>query len=132
MLLLIVLVTALCGIIYELLLSTIDSYLLGNSVTQFSITIGFFLFGLGIGSYFSKWIKNFEKTFFIVEILLALLGAFSVLVIKWVFIYLSNNSIFFQFFYVLYVIVIGLLVGMEIPIIANVLDQKNKNLQTTV
>ena len=64
MLLLIVLLTALCGIIYELLLSSISSYLLWNSITQFSITIWFFLFGLGLGAYFSKKVKKYRSTLF--------------------------------------------------------------------
>ena len=35
-----ILVVALCGIAYELIISAVSSYLLGNSVFQFSITIG--------------------------------------------------------------------------------------------
>ena len=38
-----VLVVALCGIVYELLIATVSSYLLGDSVRQFSVTIGLFM-----------------------------------------------------------------------------------------
>jgi spermidine synthase len=132
MLLLVVLLTALCGIIYELLLSAISSYLIWNSIVQFSITIWFFLFGLGLWSHISKYIKNLEKSFLYVEIILALLGAFSVLTIKWVYIWLINYELIFQIFYILLVVSIWTLVWLEIPIIASILDKKNKNIQTTV
>ena len=45
-----ILVVALCGIVYELIIGTVSSYLLGNSVYQFSFTIGFFMFAMGVGS----------------------------------------------------------------------------------
>jgi len=73
MLLIVVLITAVCGIIYELLLSTISSYLLWNTILQFSLTIWFFLFGLWLGSYISKYVKDLENTFIKAEILLAIL-----------------------------------------------------------
>ena len=132
MLLLIVLLTSLCWIIYELLLSTMSSYLLWNSVLQFSLTIWFFLFWLWVGSYISKYVKNLEKSFLNVEISLALSWAFSILLIKYAYIYLSSYELFFQLFYILFVIFIWWLVGLEIPLIASILDKKNKNIQETV
>ena len=35
---------AACAIVYQLLIGSVSSYFLGNSVEQFSLTIGFFLF----------------------------------------------------------------------------------------
>ena len=49
---------SICSIIYELIISSISSYLLGDSITQFSITIGLYMFAMGIGSYLSKKIKK--------------------------------------------------------------------------
>ena len=57
-LLLSVLIVALCGIAYELIIAAVSSYLLGNSVAQFSITIGLFMFAMGIGSYLTKFIHD--------------------------------------------------------------------------
>jgi spermidine synthase len=48
-----VLVVATCGLIYELLAGTLASYLLGDSVTQFSTVIGTYLFAMGVGSWLS-------------------------------------------------------------------------------
>ena len=53
-----VFVLAACGLVYELIAGTLSSYLLGDSVTQFSLAIGLFLFGMGIGSYVSRFITK--------------------------------------------------------------------------
>ena len=53
-----VFVIATCGLIYELVAGTLASYLLGDSVKQFSFIIGVYLFSMGIGSYFAKFIKR--------------------------------------------------------------------------
>ena len=47
-----------CSIIYEVLISAVSSYLVGDSVKQFSITIGLYMCAMGIGSYISKYIKD--------------------------------------------------------------------------
>jgi spermidine synthase len=52
-----VFIIATCGLIYELVAGTLASYLLGDSVTQFSIIIGVYLFSMGIGSYLSRFFK---------------------------------------------------------------------------
>ena len=46
-----VLIVATCGLIYELLAGTLASYVLGDSVTQFSLIIGIYLFAMGVGSW---------------------------------------------------------------------------------
>ncbi len=45
-----VLVVATCGLVYELVAGTLASYVLGDSVTQFSTVIGVYLSALGLGS----------------------------------------------------------------------------------
>ena len=73
-----VLVVATCGLIYELLAGTLASYLLGDSVTQFSTVIGSYLFAMGIGSYLSRHVRQNEIGVFVrVEILIAALGGWS-------------------------------------------------------
>ena len=53
-----VIVIATCGLIYELLAGTLASYVLGDSVTQFSIIIGLYLFAMGIGSWLSRFVET--------------------------------------------------------------------------
>ena len=52
------LIIAICGLVYELAAATIASYLLGDSVTQFSTVIGVYLSGMGVGSYLTKFIQK--------------------------------------------------------------------------
>ena len=53
-----VFVIATCGLIYELLAGTLSSYVLGDSVTQFSLIIGIYLFAMGVGSWLSRFIEK--------------------------------------------------------------------------
>ena len=53
-----VLLIAACGLIYELIAGTLASYLLGDSVLQFSTVIGSYLFAMGVGSYLSRHITR--------------------------------------------------------------------------
>src|SRR5580765_6797835 len=69
---------ATCGLIYELIAGTLASYLLGDSVTQFSTIIGTYLFAMGVGSYLSRFIRRHEVEMFIqVELLVGLIGGCS-------------------------------------------------------
>ena len=69
------LILSACAILYELLISTVSSYLLGSSVLHFSITIGLFLSFLGVGAYLSKFLDAPLLTKFImIELLLGLAG----------------------------------------------------------
>lgn len=89
MLLCVVALIALSGILYQLLIGTLSSYLIGDSVTQFSLTIGLFLTGMGIGSFLSRFVKdNVLKTFFYVEIILTILGGSSVILLNLSYTYL--------------------------------------------
>ena len=69
-------VVAFCSIIYELLFSQVLTVIFGSSVIMYSLTIGIFLFSLGLGSlFFEKFQKRkLEKFFFDVELLLSITG----------------------------------------------------------
>lgn len=107
--------------VYELVAGTLASYLLGDSVTQFSTVIGVYLFSMGIGSFLSKYIKkDLLKTFIQVEILTGLIGGFSSSILFMVFNYAESFRI------ILYTIILitGMLVGLEIPLIMRILKNK--------
>ncbi len=113
-----VFVVATCGLVYELLASTIASYLLGDSVTQFSTVIGTYLFAMGIGSWLSRYVKSGELALFIrVELLIALIGGCSAALLFAMFPYVASFRI------LLYSIVflIGAFVGLEIPLLMRIL-----------
>ncbi len=117
-----ILIVALCGIAYELIISTVSSYLLGNSVHQFSLTIGFFMFAMGIGSYLSKLLNdNHIENFISVEIAISLIGGICSLLLFIAF--PMVRALYDATMYSL-ILIIGALVGMEIPILTAILSQK--------
>lgn len=119
-LLLSVLVVALCGIAYELIIAAVSSYLLGNSVAQFSITIGLFMFAMGIGSYLTKFIHNdLVERFIQIEIAVALVGGLSAAILFVVFPYFA---LYKPVMYSL-ILLIGTLVGLEIPLLTRILSR---------
>lgn len=114
------LILSACAILYELLISTVSSYLLGSSVLHFSITIGLFLSFLGVGAYISKYLgPPLLPKFIFIELLLALAGGYSAAVL-----YIANA--WFPNYYLLLlgvVGVIGTLAGMEIPLVTRMLEK---------
>ena len=117
-----ILVVALCGIAYELIISTVSSYLLGNSVYQFSLTIGFFMFSMGVGSYLSKLLgDNLIQNFINVEIAISLVGGVSslLLLMSFPFVRALYDTVMFSLIFI-----IGALVGMEIPFLTGILSYK--------
>jgi spermidine synthase len=116
-----VFVIATCGLIYELLAGTLSSYVLGDSVTQFSIIIGVYLFAMGVGSYLSKFIeKNVAEKFVEIELAVAVVGGFSAPLL---FLTFANLSYFTIVLYGI-VFIIGTLVGLEIPLLMRILKDE--------
>lgn len=116
-----VFVIATCGLIYELLAGTLSSYVLGDSVTQFSIIIGIYLFAMGVGSWLSRFVeKNLAERFVEVELSVAVVGGFSAPLLFLSFAHLSYFGV------VLYgvVFIIGVLVGLEIPLLMRILKDE--------
>ena len=73
-----VFVVASCGLAYELIAGALASYLLGDSVTQFSTVIGTYLFAMGVGSWLSKYVtRDLIGRFIQIELMVGLLGGFS-------------------------------------------------------
>ena len=108
-----------CGIGYELLAGTISSYFLGNTVLQFSITIGCFLFAMGIGSYISGKIeKNIFDVFIKTELLISIFGGIFTLLL-FLFYTLTPDSFYPSF--ILMILIIGTLIGLEIPLLVRFL-----------
>ena len=119
-----VLMLSVCSLVYEFLLSTLSSYLIWNSVLQFSLTIWLFLSWIWLGSYLSRFVLDAKKVFYYSEITLWLVWGFSVFFIKFLYIYFFNYLIVFYCFYVFIVILIWSLVWLEIPILWNLVSQK--------
>ena len=103
-----VIIIATCGLIYELLAGTLSSYVLGDSVTQFSFIIGIYLSAMGVGSWLSKYIeRNIAEKFIDVELAVAVVGGFSAPLLFLTFAHVS----YFQIILYTMVFLIGVLVG---------------------
>jgi len=120
-LLLSVFIIASCGLIYELIAGTLASYLLGDSVTQFSTIIGTYLFSMGIGSYLSRFIgKGLVGKFIAIELLVGIIGGYSATALFLSFSFLGSLKPLLYFL----VVVIGIMVGLEIPLLLRILKDK--------
>ncbi len=116
-----VLVIAACGLIYELLAGTVASYVLGDSVTQFSLIIGLYLSALGAGAWLSRFIdRDLAARFVDVELCVALIGGLSAPLLFMGFARLE----WFRLFLYLIVFAIGTLVGLELPILMRILKEQ--------
>ena len=94
-----------CSIIYELLISSVSSYLLGDSIAQFSITIGLYMCAMGMGSYLSKYVRTELFDWFVfVEIGVGILGGTSSLLLFLANIYVQS----YQLVMYLEIILIGI------------------------
>lgn len=112
---------AACGLIYELVAGALASYLLGDSVTQFSTIIGTYLFAMGIGSWLSRFIvRGVVTRFVIIELLVGVIGGLSSLLLFLAFAY---TEAFRPTLYGL-VLLIGILVGLEVPLLMRILKDR--------
>lgn len=112
-------VVAVAGLIYELIAATIASYLLGDSIRQFSFVIGVFLSAMGIGAYVSRFVGDALSGFVRAQMALGVIGG------------ALGPILFFSYAWYgavglpLYggLIAIGILSGMEIPLISRVMKE---------
>ena len=112
---------AACGLIYELVASTLASYLLGDSVFQFSTVIGSYLFAMGIGSYLSRFLtRGLVARFIWVELMVGVVGGFSSSLLFLAFAYTHG----FRLLLYTVVVVVGILVGLEIPLLMRILKDR--------
>jgi spermidine synthase len=116
-----VLLIAACGLVYELVAGALASYLLGDSVTQFSTVIGTYLAAMGVGSWLSRYVtRGVAARFVATELVVAVVGGSSSAILFLSFAYTESFRL------VLYALVsiIGALVGLEIPLLMRILRSR--------
>ncbi|SDO43345.1 spermidine synthase [Rhodoferax sp. OV413] len=124
-----VFVVSACGLVYELAAGALASYLLGDSVLQFSTIIGTYLFAMGVGSYLSRFFERQLPAHFLrIELLVALIGGALPALL-----FIANAYLPGAFRPLLYslVLLVGTLVGLEIPLVMRIL-QRNVALKDLV
>ncbi len=118
-----------CGIIYQLIVGTVSTYLLGNSTYQFSMTIGLFMSAYGLGAFISTRIqRNLLDYFVLTEILIGLLGGLSAFALFYM--YASAGA--FAVGRIALIMLLGTLVGLEVPLLIRIVEDLRKNLRMTV
>ncbi|MDQ5882231.1 MAG: spermidine synthase [Pseudomonadota bacterium] len=116
-----VFVVASCGLAYELIAAALASYVLGDSVTQFSTVIGVYLFAMGVGSWLSKYIvRDLIGRFVQIELLIGIVGGFSAAALFFTFVWAPGP---FKLMLYFLVFMLGMLVGLEIPLIMRILKR---------
>ncbi|KOU19481.1 spermidine synthase [Streptomyces sp. WM6372] len=109
-----VFVCAACGLVYELELLALGSYLIGDSVTQASVVLSVMVFAMGVGSLLAKRLRRRPAFgFAAIEAGLALLGGLSAMSLYASFAWLGESRpalVAFSF-------AIGVLIGAEIPLL---------------
>ncbi|NJP10798.1 MAG: spermidine synthase [Leptolyngbyaceae cyanobacterium RU_5_1] len=122
-------VSSSCGLAVELLLGTLASYLVGNQALSYGVAVGGFLAAMGVGAYLSRFVagrgtdqhqqQQLQTVFVWVELLMAPLsalvplGLFALFVIDgpfWIALFLST-------------ILLGVLAGMELPLLTRLLER---------
>lgn len=120
-----------CGIAYEYTYSKISSDLMGNSVQQWALTIGFMMFFMGIGSDWQKYFpdRNLFDRFIFFEILLGILGGFGPMLLLWTFGLARDYYAVVQYGLIC---TTGFLIGVETPIVARINEQYSDSLKVNI
>ena len=120
--------TGLAGIVSEYTISTLATYFLGDSVFQWTMVVSMMLFSMGLGSRLSKMYdyKLLEK-FILIECLLSVIASNVTVIVYVCFAFYGNTTFIIYFLSIL----IGLLIGMEIPIVIR-LNEKFEKLKVNI
>ena len=118
-----VFIVASCGLAYELIIAALASYLLGDSILQFSSIIGLYLFSMGIGAHLTRYIKDEDALtrFIEIELLVGIIGGLSALAL---FVAFGLAAAPFRSLLYAFVLITGIIVGMEIPLVMRVLHRE--------
>ncbi len=122
--------TGATGLVLEYIQGTVGTYLLGNSIEQYSIVIGLMLFMMGVAA---KVQKHFGDTlliekFILIEIFLAVIGGYSPIATYWAY-GVMDNFMLVQYFFIM---TIGFLIGLEIPVVMRINAQYEGKLSLNI
>ncbi|PSQ19384.1 spermidine synthase [Halobacteriales archaeon QS_8_69_26] len=129
-------VVAFCSIVYELIYSELLTVVFGGTVVRYSVTIGLFLFSLGVGAFLFRYLEDAPTNFLRVEILLAVAGPLGLVYI------VALNSLpgaegalprnLALPLSHLPIVVVGLLSGLEVPFLTTMIDEREDSLLSSV
>lgn len=121
-------IVSICGIIFEVLFGALGSYILGDGVKQYTLTISLFLTGMGIGASLSERVtKHLVLSFIYIEYFVALIGGFSSFLMFAATAFLSSGTD--ALFLYSITLIIGALTGVELPILIRKANEIGVTLQ---
>ncbi|SHN05766.1 polyamine aminopropyltransferase [Gracilibacillus kekensis] len=121
-------IVSICGIIFEVLFGALGSYILGDGVKQYTLTISLFLTGMGIGASLSEKVtKNLVLSFIYIEFFVALIGGFSSFLMFGATAFFSSGTD--ALFLYTITLVVGALTGVELPILIRKANEIGVTLQ---
>ncbi|MEU9196918.1 polyamine aminopropyltransferase [Streptomyces hundungensis] len=119
----VVFVCAACGLVYELELVALASYLIGDSVTQASVVLSVMVFAMGVGSLLAKRLRcRAAVGFGLIEAALALVGGCSAIVLYATFAWFGGS----RYALVAFSLAIGILIGAEIPLLMTLIQRVSR------
>ncbi|MEA3514333.1 MAG: polyamine aminopropyltransferase [Nanoarchaeota archaeon] len=123
--------TGACGLVLEFIQSTVGTYIFGNSIEQYSITMGLMLFMMGVAAKLQKYFsdRNLIEIFIGIEILLAIIGGYSPIATYWAYGIMEAHVKLVQYFFIMS---LGLLIGLEIPVVMRINEKYYKKLSLNI
>ncbi|WP_223279880.1 polyamine aminopropyltransferase [Streptomyces sp. SDr-06] len=119
----VVFVCAACGLVYELELVALASYLIGDSVTQASVVLSVMVFAMGVGSLLAKRLRcRAAVGFGLIEAALALVGGCSAMALYATFAWFGGS----RYALVAFSLAIGMLIGAEIPLLMTLIQRVSR------
>ena len=122
--------TGATGLVLEYIQGTVGTYILGNSIEQYSIVIGLMLFMMGVAAKVQKYFNDellIEK-FILIEIFLAVIGGYSPIATYWAY-GMMDNFMLVQYFFIMS---IGFLIGLEIPVVMRINERYSEKLSLNI
>ncbi|MFT4542679.1 MAG: spermidine synthase [Planctomycetota bacterium] len=118
-----------CGLIYEYTLGALANNLIGSSHEQLFVVIGLMMFAMGVGSALQRNVEgDLIDKWLLVEFGLGIVGGTSVLMIYAAFGYSTSYRIVLYG----YAMLIGMAIGMEIPLLIRINKEYTKSLRVNL
>lgn len=123
--------TGASGYVCEVLLSTVSSYILGNTIVQFSVIMGVMMVSMGLSQFVQVLIGNerLVEKYIAVELIISLLCGFTPLIIYEAFAYAEA---YFKLIQLGLAGSIGFLIGFEIPIVLRINERYADSLPVNI
>lgn len=123
--------TGACGLVAEYCLSTVSTYILGSSITQWSLTIGIMMAMMGVSGYLQRFTgdKRLVERFIYVELFLCWLTGFAPIGNFAAFEFAGDH---FLLIYYASAIMVGLAIGLEIPLMLRINEKYADTLRSNI